>query len=105
MFTKKRIEDIIGAGTDMICVSLQGMSAKKYTKVCGREIACEAFVETLSYLYNYSREKCKINIKIADVALEKGDEEKFIATFGIFAIRFMLRRLKLYMQMWTIPIF
>ena len=82
MFTKNRIEDIIGAGTDMICVSLQEMSAKKYMKVCGREIDCEAFVETLSYLYNYGREKCKINIKIADVALEKGDEEKFIATFG-----------------------
>ena len=82
LFTEKRIEDIIDAGTDRIFISLQGMSSKKYKEICGREVDFEAFVATLSYLYNYSRGKCKINIKIADVALEKGDEDKFIATFG-----------------------
>ena len=82
LFTHKRVEEIIDAGVDRIFVSLQGMSSKKYKEVCGREIDFEAFYDVLKYLYEYSRNKCQINIKIADVALEEGDRERFLARFG-----------------------
>lgn len=82
LFSTKRVEDIIDAGTDRIFISLQGLSSKKYQDVCGREIDFEAFYDVLEYLYEYSRGKCKINIKIADIALEKGDKENFFDRFG-----------------------
>ncbi len=82
LFTHKRVEEVIDAGVDRIFISLQGMNSKKYKEVCGREIDFESFYDVLKYLYEYSRNKCKINIKIADVALEEGDRERFLARFG-----------------------
>lgn len=82
LFTTKRVEEIIDAGTDRIFISLQGMTSQKYKEICGREIDFVAFYDVLKYLYEYSRNKCQINIKIADVALEEGDREKFISKFG-----------------------
>lgn len=94
LLDKERVESIIDAGLDRMFISLQGMSAEKYKEVCGADIDFDKFVETLTYLHSYSREKCKINIKIADIALEAGDKEKFLQTFGNICDRIHIETIK-----------
>lgn len=94
LLDRDRIESIIDAGLDRMFISLQGMSAEKYKEVCGADIDFDKFVETLTYLYQYSRGKCKINIKIADIALETGDKEKFLQTFGEICDRIHIETIK-----------
>ena len=82
LLTKKKSEEIIDAGLDRIFISLQGLTAEKYKEVCGVKINFDKYVENLTYFYEYSRGKCQVNIKIADIALEDGEKEKFFEIFG-----------------------
>lgn len=82
LLTKKRIEEIVDAGLNRMFVSLQGMTSEKYKEVCGTGLDFDKFVDTLTYMYEYSRGKCQLNIKIADIALEEGDKERFFEKFG-----------------------
>lgn len=82
LLNRENIVKIIDAGLDRMFISLQGMTEEKYEEVCGKKIDFEEFVSNLTFLYEYSRGKCMINIKIADIALEPGDKEKFFDVFG-----------------------
>lgn len=94
LLNEKKIEEIIAAGLDRIFISLQGVTSAKYEQVCGKAIDFDTFVKNLSYLYKISRDKCKVNIKIADVALEDGDEERFREIFGNIADRIHIETIK-----------
>ncbi len=69
-------DSIIEAGLDCIRISLQGLSSKTYQKICKRNIDFPKLIEEIAYLYQHKKQ-CKVYIKVMDLALEKGEEEKF----------------------------
>lgn len=69
LFTKQRIDAILQAGVDTIRISLQGLNAEMYERLCGVKIDFEKFIDNLAYLYA-NRGKCKIRMKIPDIALK-----------------------------------
>lgn len=73
--------DLADSNIDRIVVSLQGLSAKKYKQVCGTDINFEAFYHNLSVLHKAKR-ATQIYFKIADVALEAGEENVFYEMFS-----------------------
>lgn len=94
LLNKGLIENIVDAGLDRIFISLQGMSAEKYKEICGRTIDFNKFVDNIEYLYLYSRGKCKVNIKIADIALDDGEEKIFLERFGDICDRIHIETIK-----------
>lgn len=81
LLNEKLILKLIDAGIDDIRISLQGLSGDKYKKICGKQIDFEKFVKNIEFLYN-NKKNCQIYIKIIDIALEEGEEEKFYNIFG-----------------------
>ena len=69
------------AGLSEIKISIQGMSAQKYKEICGADIDFEKFYHTLNYIYE-NKGKCIIRLKIADSALEAGEDALFYERFG-----------------------
>ena len=69
LFTPSRIDEIIAAGVDTIRISLQGLDADTYQRVCGVKMDFDRFVVNLRYLYEH-KENCKIRMKIADIAIK-----------------------------------
>lgn len=86
LMTPNRADEIIAAGVDTIRISLQGINADAYKKICGVNIDFDAFLNNLRYLYEH-RGNCKIRVKIADIALkdETDGEKKFEEMFGKIA--------------------
>jgi len=72
---------LVWAGVDHIRISLQGMTGKKYQEVSGRKINFPGLVASIRHLYAI-KESCKVSVKIADIALEPGEEHLFYDTFG-----------------------
>ena len=83
LLTPKRIDALMAAGVDTIRISLQGLNAEMYDKMCGVKVNFQEFLNNLRYLYEH-RSGCKIRMKIADVALRDipDGEKKFEAMFG-----------------------
>lgn len=74
------IDDLIDSDIDRMVVSLQGLSSEKYWKVCHAKIDFEQLYNHLDYLYK-NKKHTQVHIKIMNVALEKGEEEKFYQLF------------------------
>lgn len=74
------------SGLSTLCVSLQGLSSKKYKEICNTEINFEQLYSELVFFYENKRD-CKLFIKIIDIALEDGEEEQFYKKFGAIADR------------------
>ena len=74
------------AGLDGIRISLQGLSAEKYAQVCGVKVDFEQFVEQFAWLYRHKKQ-CEVFVKILDIALEPGEEERFYELFTPIADR------------------
>lgn len=72
---------LIEFGIDKINVSLQGLDAETYKEVCGLNIDYSAFIEKLRFFAEHKKET-EFNIKIAEVALRDGEEEKFFQMFS-----------------------
>lgn len=94
LLNKNLIENIVDAGLDRIFISIQGMSSEKYEEICGRSIDFQSYIDNIKYLYRYSRGKCKVNIKIADIALKNGEKEVFFEKFGNICDRIHIETIK-----------
>lgn len=81
LLTPQRSEELVKAGLTRLIVSLQGLSADKYKKICGYTINFDEFLNNIKYFYS-NRGKCRLHLKIADTALDEGDEQKFYELFG-----------------------
>ncbi len=83
LFTKERIDKILSTDIDTIRISLQGLNAEMYKKMCGVTVNFDKFIGNLTYLYEH-RGKCKIRLKIADIALKgiPDGRKKFEEMFG-----------------------
>ena len=83
LLTPKRIDALMAAQVDTIRISLQGLDAETYRKMCGVSVDFGKFLENLKYLYDH-RGACKVRMKIADIALKDvpHGNEKFEELFG-----------------------
>lgn len=80
LLTRETGSAIVEAGLNAIRISLQGLSKAKYHEVTGIEIEFDRIYENLRYFYE-NRGKCKLYVKIIDIALEPGEKEKFYQIF------------------------
>lgn len=77
---------LVEAGLDGIRISLQGLSTRKYTEVCGAKVDFKQFVEQIAWLCRHKKQ-CEVFVKILDIALEPGEEERFYELFTPIADR------------------
>ena len=81
LLTHELSEKLVDSGLDRLCVSIQGVTQRKYQEISQVDLDYDNLVNELSYFYWYSRGKCKVHIKIVNIALEYGDEDIFYETF------------------------
>ena len=83
LITPKLVDRIISAGVNNIRISLQGLDAEMYKKVCGYNLNFDKFIENLTYLYE-NKKQCTVQMKIADIAIKnvEGGREKLQEIFG-----------------------
>lgn len=82
--THEYSDRLIAAGLDTLKVSLQGLTSEKYQKICKTKVDFEKIKEQLEYFYDH-RKQCTVHIKVIDIALDDGEEEKFYNTFDAHA--------------------
>jgi len=81
LLTHDLSDQLIAAGLDRLRVSLQGLNADDYSRVCGVSIDYSAFISNLAYFYE-NKKQTDVFIKIIDIAMGKdGNEEHFHALF------------------------
>ena len=83
LITPKKADEILESGIDTIRISMQGIDAESYWKICRVRIDFERFLSNLKYLYDH-KGKTRIRVKIGDLALKgiPDGKEKFIECFG-----------------------
>lgn len=81
LLDKNVADALIDAGLDTIRISLQGLSASKYKEICGAKLDFEIFMENIRYFYKHKK-NTNLFVKIMDVSLTNGEEEKFYKLFG-----------------------
>lgn len=76
LLDEEYVKDLADSNIDRIVVSLQGLTSQGYKETCGVMIDYDHFYEQLEYLYEIKKDT-NIQIKIANVALNDGEEEIF----------------------------
>lgn len=82
MLTKEMAHNLIDSGLTRLCVSVQGITTKKYKDICGYEMNIQELRDNLEEFYNYGRGRCKLHIKTVDAALDEGEEKDFFDMFS-----------------------
>lgn len=80
LLNKKKADELINSGLTRLLISLQGLNAESYKKICGYMIDYDVFLNNIRYFYN-NKKQCKLHIKIADTALEEDGKDKFYEMF------------------------
>lgn len=92
LLDEKYAVDLAESKIDRVIVSLQGLTAEKYKEVCGFHIDYDVFYRNLKTLYE-AKTDTQICIKIADTALEEGEEERFYELFEPIADRVFVEQI------------
>lgn len=93
LLTDAYAKELAQSGIDRVVVSLQGLNAEAYERICGVKIDYDKFYNNLKLLYGYKGEKTQINIKIANTALGEGGEQKFYDMFTPIADRVFVEQI------------
>lgn len=93
LLNKEISKSLIEAGLDTIRISIQGLSAEKYKKMCNYELNFDEFIDNIRYFYENKRQ-CNVFVKIMDVALEEGESEKFYNIFSKISDRMYIEKCK-----------
>lgn len=83
---------IINAGLDVMRVSLQGMSSARYYETCKAKVNFDEMVDNIRFFYE-NKAQCQLFVKVIDVTLENGDENKFYSTFSDICDRMYIERI------------
>lgn len=76
-------EQIVNCGVDRIRISIEAIDAEGYWNIAHYKMNYSMFVKNIEDLYNKSRGKCHIYIKIVDAAVEtKEKQEQFYKIYG-----------------------
>ena len=82
LLTAELSRNLIDAGLGELKISLQGLSARKYREVSGVDIDWEQFYKNICYFSSIRGGQCELKVKVADIALEDGEEDRFYELFG-----------------------
>lgn len=86
LLTRESAEVIASCGIEKIVISIQGLDAEAYKKVCSFNINFDDFYENLKVFYKNKANNMEVNIKIVDEALRNAEEEqKFYEMFSPIA--------------------
>ncbi|MDD6035830.1 MAG: radical SAM protein [Lachnospiraceae bacterium] len=91
LLDEEYVSNLADSQIDKVVVSLQGMSAEKYHQVCGVSLDVDRLYDMLR-LFHEKKTNTALYIKIADVALEQGEEELFYAKFLPIADRVFVEK-------------
>lgn len=72
---------LVEAGLQVLRISLQGIKSEKYWEISQAKIDWDEYYNNIVYFSSIKGE-CKLKIKIADIGLDAGEEDKFYALFG-----------------------
>lgn len=92
LLTKELADEIIEAGLDTLRISMQGLSSKKYKEICGTDIDFDEFMNNIRYFYK-NKKNTNLFVKIMDVALNEGEEEKFYELFSDCSDRMYIEKM------------
>lgn len=92
LLDEKYVYDLVDSNIERIVVSLQGLDAETYYETCGVKIDYEKFYHNLMLLYNIKK-NTQLDIKIANVALKKGEEEKFYEMYQSISDRVFIEQI------------
>lgn len=84
--------DLADSGIDKVVVSLQGMTTEKYRQVCGVSVDMNRLFDMLKLFYE-KKKNTMLHIKVADVALEPGEEGMFYEKFLPIADRVFVEKI------------
>lgn len=79
--TKEMTHRLVDAGLTIMQISLQGMTSEKYKQITGVDVKFDDIYQNIKYFYE-NRRNCKLYVKIMDITLEEGEEQKFYDMFG-----------------------
>lgn len=89
LLSEEKAKDIARAGFSRIVVSLQGLDADSYRRVCGAKLDWYAFYGNLRTLFRNKNSDLHLHIKISEAAFDQENEaaekERFYALFGEIA--------------------
>lgn len=91
LLSNNKSRELIDAGLDCIRISIQGLTAEKYKEVCNREINFEEFINQIRFFYEHKKQ-CEVFVKVMDVALDKGEDEKFYQIFDSISDRMYIEQ-------------
>lgn len=75
-------EQIVNSGVDRIRISVEAIDAEGYLEIAHYKLDFEKFVDNIADLYERSRDKCEIYIKIVDAAVKtKEQQDRFYKIF------------------------
>lgn len=92
LLDEKYVLDLADSGIDKVVVSLQGMTAEKYRQVCGAPVDMNRLYDMLKLFYE-KKKNTMLHIKVADVALEQGEEALFYERFLPIADRVFVEKI------------
>lgn len=92
LLDEEYVLDLADSGIDKVVVSLQGMTAEKYRQVCGAAVDLNCLYDMLKLFYE-RKTNTMLHIKVADVALEAGEEEMFYERFLPIADRAFVEKI------------
>lgn len=98
LITPEYADALIGAGISNINISIQGINAESYERICGVKLDFEKFLENLAYLYQH-RGKTKIYMKCIDAILKTSQErDQFYQLFGAISDKIYIEHLVVMQQ-------
>lgn len=82
LLSPEKNQELVDSGIDLIRISLEGLSSEDYKKVCEARIDFDELIRNIADLYERSRGKCEISVKVANVSIRTAeDAEKFYDIF------------------------
>ena len=84
--------DLADSGIDKVVVSLQGITSEKYRQVCGAPVDMNRLYDMLK-LFSEKKRNTMLHVKVADVALEQGEEELFYEKYLPIADRVFVEKI------------
>lgn len=82
LLSPKINKELVDSGIDLIRISLEGLSSEDYKKICEANIDFGSLVDNIHDLYNQSRGKCEVSVKIANVSIKtEEDANRFYDLF------------------------
>lgn len=81
--TEDLSDSLIGAGVDLLRVSIQGISAEDYIEQSGKQVDLKKLVHSLQYYYKHKSPKQRMYVKIMNEQLKtEAERETFLQMFG-----------------------